>query len=178
MSVVELQSSLRSALKEPLGPLFTDAETLLAAAGNPLITVGDVVTYHVLAAGTVPDLALVDERTERDAVDPEVSDGISNGRFERVVHVENPPAVLTAPLLTSLREGIAGESTLIRVDGEEDLATLPAVLAAPDGAAVVYGQPGEGMVLLTVDDDLRAEVRDIVARMDGEPDQLFALVDA
>lgn len=175
--VVELQASLRAALKETLGPLYTDTDALLADAGGPLCTVGDVVTYHVLGAGETPAVALVDERTEREAVDEAVAAGVEDDRFDRVVHVENPPAVLTEPLLTALREGFAAGSTLIRVDGEEDLATLPAVLAAPDGAGVVYGQPGEGMVLLTVDDDLRGEVRALVERMDGDPDRLFALLE-
>ncbi|MEF8814474.1 MAG: GTP-dependent dephospho-CoA kinase family protein [Halovenus sp.] len=177
-AVVELQASLRSALKETLGPLYTDTDALLANAGRPLCTVGDVVTYHVLTAGETPAVALVDERTEREAVDDEVAAGIDDDRFDRVVHVENPPAVLTESLLTALCEGFAAGSTLIRVDGEEDLATLPAVLAAPDGAGIVYGQPGEGMVLLTVDDDLRGEVRALVERMEGDPDRLFALLDA
>jgi len=175
--VVELQPSLRSALKDPLGPLYTDADALLADAGSPLCTVGDVVTYHVLEAGTTPAVALVDERTEREAVDEAVAAGIDDRRFDRVFHVENPPATLTEPLLTALREGFAAGSTLLRVDGEEDLATLPAVLAAPDGAGVVYGQPGEGMVLLPVDDDLRADVRALLERMDGDADRLFALLE-
>jgi len=161
-----------------MGPLYTDADALLADAGRPLCTVGDVVTYHVLDAGATPAVALVDERTEREAVDDEVAAGIDDDCFDRVVHVENPPAVLTEALLTALREGFVAGSTLLRVDGEEDLATLPAVLAAPDGAGVVYGQPGEGMVLLAVDDDLRGEVRAIVERMDGDPDRLFELLGA
>ncbi|MFT4923896.1 MAG: hypothetical protein ACI8XM_003128, partial [Haloarculaceae archaeon] len=67
-TVVELQQELRSELKEPMGPLCTETEELLAEAAAPLLTVGDVVTYHVLEGGRVPDVALVDERTERTAV--------------------------------------------------------------------------------------------------------------
>ena len=37
------------------------------------------------------------------------------------------------------------------VDGEEDLAVIPLVIAAPDGAIVLYGQPHQGVVLRTVD---------------------------
>jgi uncharacterized protein (UPF0218 family) len=33
---------------------------------------------------------------------------------------------------------------VIFVDGEEDLAVIPLVIAAPDGAAILYGQPGKG----------------------------------
>ena len=72
----------------------------------------------------------------------------------------------------------ADEPRVLLVDGEEDLATLPAVLAAPDGASVVYGQPGEGMVLVTVTDAVRERFDALVDRLDGDPDRLRALCGA
>jgi uncharacterized protein (UPF0218 family) len=36
------------------------------------------------------------------------------------------------------------------VDGEEDLAVIPLILAAPLGAIVLYGQPHKGVVMRTV----------------------------
>jgi len=173
--VVELPDSLRTELKEPMGPVFADAADLLAAAGSPLIAVGDVVTYHLLEAGRVPDVAVVDERTERSAVDPEVYEAIRG--FDRDVTVGNPPAALTAGLLSALREAVGREgTTLIDVDGEEDLATLPALVLAPAGASVVYGQPGEGMVHVTADADAADRARELLVRMDGDTDRLRALL--
>ncbi len=174
--VLELQDALRSELKEPMGPVTTDAEELLAAAGTPLIAVGDVVTYHLLGAGRVPDVALVDERTERSAVDPEISAAIDG--FDREVTVSNPAGALTADLFDALRAAVQSERTsLIDVDGEEDLATLPAVVLAPVGASVVYGQPGEGMVHVTVDQETGERARELLSRMDGDSDRLDALLD-
>jgi len=177
-TVVTLQDSLRSELKTPLGPIFTDADALLAATGEPLLTVGDVVTYHVLEAGRTPTVALVDERTERSAVDPAIAETLAAAEgFGTVETVDNPAATLSAPLLTALRTALAGEgTTLIEVDGEEDLATLPAIVLAPPGASVVYGQPGEGMVHAVVDDQLQAEMRTLLSRMDGDTDRLWALL--
>ncbi|WP_128225471.1 DUF359 domain-containing protein [Halobacteriaceae archaeon SHR40] len=178
MTVVELQESLRSELKAPLGPIYTDATELLAETGQPLITVGDVVTDHVIEAGRTPAVALVDERTERSAV----SDGIARrlsafDGFDRIQELSNPPATLSAELLSAIRTAIDDEeTTLIEVDGEEDLATLPAVLVAPQGASVVYGQPGEGMVHATVDEKRQERVRDILSRMDGDTDRLWELL--
>jgi uncharacterized protein (UPF0218 family) len=177
-TVVELQQELRSELKEPMGPLCTETEELLAEAAAPLLTVGDVVTYHVLEGGRVPDVALVDERTERTAVDSEISEGITG--FDRRVSVSNSQATLTAELLTGLREAVdrAGEeTTLIDVDGEEDLATLPAIVVAPEGASVVYGQPGEGMVHVTVDRPAVDRARELLSRMDGDTGRLWELLD-
>jgi uncharacterized protein (UPF0218 family) len=172
--VLELQSALRSELKDPFGPVSTDTAAVLDAAGDPLVTVGDIVTYHTLEAGRVPDLAFVDERTERAAVDDEVSDGIEDDRFDRVRAIENPPATLTAALLDALTGALAtDEQTLVRVDGEEDLAALPAIAAAPDGASVCYGQPGEGVVHVTVDSETRERVVDLLGRMDGDAPRAF-----
>jgi uncharacterized protein (UPF0218 family) len=175
-AVVELQRELRPELKEPLGPILTDAEDLLARAGRPLIAVGDMVTYYLLEAGRVPDVALVDDRTERTAVDAEVSAAITG--FDREVTVENPAAVLTADLLGALRTAIDDDrSTLLVVDGEEDLAALPAVAVAPEGASVVYGQPGEGMVHVTVDAAAADRTRDLLSRMDGDTGRLWAILE-
>ena len=56
----------------------------------------------------------------------------------------NPAATLTDALEEAVRDGLAYPPALIVVEGEEDLAVLPLALAAPDGAALVYGQPGAG----------------------------------
>lgn len=174
-TVVSLPRSLRGELKEPLGPIFTDVETLLESAGRPLVAVGDVVTYHLESVGVTPDVALVDGITKRDAVAPEVRNAVSDDA--RHVQVENPAGVLTDDLLIALVEAIdAGESTVLVIDGEEDLAALPAVLAVPPGASVVYGQPNEGMVLSNVTSELQADVADLLARMDGDTERLFTLV--
>jgi len=88
--MLTLPDSLRDAFKEPLGPVTTDAEELLAAAAEtrgerverdaPIVAVGDVVTYHLREAGHVPGVALVDGKTEREAVRSEIPDGARGGR--------------------------------------------------------------------------------------------------
>ncbi|WP_255195058.1 GTP-dependent dephospho-CoA kinase family protein [Halorarius litoreus] len=174
MSVVlELPEALRGELKDPLGPIYTDAEELLADAGEPVVCVGDVVTYHLLQAGYHPSVALVDGKTKREAVDPEIRDAIEG--FDRHVEVANPAAGLSEELLELLAAGIeAGATTLVEVHGEEDLAALPAVLATPEGGSVVYGQPDEGMVLTHVDAATKQAVRELLDRFDGDHDAAYA----
>lgn len=177
-TVLRLPASLREALAEPAGPVYTDAEALLADAGRPLVAVGDIVTYHLLEAGVTPAVALVDERTERSAVEPAVSARITGASFGVVREVTNPAGTLTADLLSALGEAVrTTDPTLVAVDGEEDLATLPAVLAAPEGGTVVYGQPGEGMVRVAVGRDSTARMRALLGRMDGDGDRAERLLD-
>ena len=170
-AVVELPDSLRGELKEPLGPVYTDAGDLLDDASGPVVAVGDIVTYHLLSAGHPPAVALVDGKTERERVEREVLDAIDG--FDHRLEVENPPATLTDDLLSALVDGLnRSGSVVVTVRGEEDLAALPAVLTAPDGASVVYGQPGEGMVLATVDGALRTRCRELLERMNGDYERL------
>lgn len=167
--LLSLPDELRTELKDPWGPVFSEAEALLAEAGEPLIAVGDVVTYHLESSGRRPDVSLVDEMTERSAVEAHILEAAG----EPDVTVENPAATLTDDLLSALAEAVDaaeadGSSTRIHVEGEEDLAALPAIVAAPDGASVVYGQPGEGMVLVTVTSETREDAEAFLRAMDGD----------
>jgi hypothetical protein len=207
-----LPESLRAAFKEPLGPVFTDAAALLAAAGRPVVAVGDVVTYHLLRAGHEPAVAVVDGRTKRRAVDPAVaavlgerateadadadadvdadatpseaggsseSGGESTAAGGLRLDVRNEPGTVSRALVAALADAVGRPAPVtVRVDGEEDLATLPALLAAPPGAAVVYGQPDEGMVLVDVDDAARSRARSLLSRMDGDADAVLAPLSA
>jgi len=178
--LVTLPAEMRGELKEPMGPIFTDAERLLSEVGDPLVAVGDVVTYHLEHAGTVPDVAVVDGLTKREEVEDRVAEGVARlGGETREVHVENPAGAVSRELARALKEAIVDpEPTLLVVEGEEDLVTLPAIVAAPLGASVVYGQPDEGMVLADVTDETKAEMRDLLSRMDGDSDALFEILDA
>ncbi len=171
--VLRLPDDLRAAFKDPMGPVYEDAGALLADAGTPLLAVGDVVVAHLIEAGCRPAVAVVDGFTERAEIDPEVRATL--GELEP--DVPNPPATLTAELLRALTDALASdEPSTIVVDGEEDLATLPAVLLAPDGAGVVYGQPGEGMVLVSVDGETKRRFRDLVERLDGDHDRADSIL--
>ncbi|QSX00325.2 GTP-dependent dephospho-CoA kinase family protein [Haloterrigena alkaliphila] len=171
-----LPDDLRHELKEPMGPIETDADRLLADVDGPLIAVGDVVTYHFLTAGRPPDVALVDERTKRSAVDEEIRAAVTEATHLEAV---NPPAEISQAVVEALLEGLArDEPTTILVEGEEDLVALPAIVAAPEGASVVYGQPDEGMVHVKVTDDHRAAMRDLLDRFEGDTERFWRLLES
>lgn len=185
--MLTLPEGLRDAFREPLGPVYTDAEVLLArvdeartthdAPDAPIVAVGDVVSYHLREAGCEPDVSLVDGRTEREAVDPEIRSTLA-GAGDRRVSVENPAGKLSSELFAALRDALdAGDSVVIDVVGEEDLAALPAIAAAPAGSSVVYGQPGEGMVHVVVTGDTAAEARALLRQFDGDVDAALAVLD-
>lgn len=175
--VLSLPDSLRGAFKDPLGPIETDAERLAGDVVGPLVTIGDVVTYHFERIGHTPDVAVVDGLTERDAVDDDVARTLE-ASDARPREATNPAATLSESMLRTLREALeSAEPTAIDVDGEEDLVALPAIAIAPAGASVVYGQPGEGMVHVRVDEEVRERARDLLERMEGDHERAWKLLE-
>ena len=71
------------------------------------------------------------------------------------LNVKSTPGVITDELQETIQKAFqlvkSGFRVLILVDGEEDLAAIPCILMAPPGSLVLYGQPGEGLVVCEVD---------------------------
>jgi hypothetical protein len=52
---------------------------------------------------------------------------------------------------------------VVIVKGEEDLAVLPLVEIMPDETIILYGQPGEGLVLCEVSEQLRQDAQKLLS---------------
>ncbi|WP_321505346.1 GTP-dependent dephospho-CoA kinase family protein [uncultured Methanoregula sp.] len=143
--MLTLPEEHRRLFKEPFGELHHEIEEILPRlAGHMVCAVGDVVTHNLQKNGIVPDVAVVDGYTMRSPCSrmPDVTGSC--------ITVKNPAGTLTSELIAALDQAIASPPTTIVVDGEEDLAVIPMVIAAPIGAIVLYGQPHEGVVFRTV----------------------------
>jgi uncharacterized protein (UPF0218 family) len=57
---------------------------------------------------------------------------------------------------------------VIYVEGEEDLLAIPAILESPDNAIIIYGQPSQGVVVVTASPDMKTEVKKMANRMTEE----------
>jgi len=129
---------------------------------SKVTTVGDVVSRETLAAGIQVGLRIVDQMTLRKRISPvEI-------KAERTYRVKNPAGVITSEAWDTIREALKDREAVIFVDGEEDLLAIPAVLESPDNALVVYGQPSEGLVVVTVSPQTKSDVRKIMNRMTKE----------
>ncbi|RLF09094.1 MAG: hypothetical protein DRJ69_05280 [Thermoprotei archaeon] len=161
MKALRLPERLRPVLQRPLGRLLKGgldeiygSIRLLVEWHRPprFVTVGDVVTRDAVEQGLKLDLALIDLKTKRTE-----KEEVPRWAFKRSVRAWNPPGLITAEacglVASCLKEG---GSVLIEVEGEEDLLTIPCVLHAPKGSVILYGQPNEGVVVLVVDEGVRA----------------------
>ena len=175
MRSLKLPDDHREELKRPLGELYRgDGLECIEAMAQKLrratkvLAVGDITAYYLLEGGIEPDLIIVDHKTKRKPAPDHVRDGISQPSY-RTLEVDNPPATLSNELIEMIRVALLGDERLkIVVNGEEDLATLPVILHAPLGSAVVYGQPGEGSVLVSVTIEKKDYIKELMDRMIAE----------
>jgi uncharacterized protein (UPF0218 family) len=165
-----LPESLRSHLAAPLAAVLSTSEALALARGREVVSVGDVVTQMFLGAGVVPRVMVVDGVTQRMQERAAALEHLP----ESVVEVVNPAGSITPALFEAIVRALAAPGpTLIHVNGEEDLAALPALLHAPDGALVCYGQPPlpasggrAGVVAVEVDGRVRERARFLLSQME------------
>jgi uncharacterized protein (UPF0218 family) len=163
----------RQQLKTPAGQVFSKesnespqkqvARYVQQHGYETILVVGDVATKTLVMAGLEPSVAIVDGKTKR-------------GIFEEVtiplateVTVKNPAGEIHDAAVDKINEAIkkwlkSKQTTIIRVTGEEDLLTIPSVIAAPIGAVVVYGQPNVGLVLVEITETTQQKFQEILIK--------------
>ena len=143
--MLTLPEEHRKLFQEPFGELYRNIDEIIPKITHSRVyAVGDVVTHNLQKRGITPDIAVIDGYTMRSPCSrmPEL-------RGE-CIRVKNPAGTLTDDLIRALDHAVMHSPVTVMVDGEEDLAVIPLVIAAPDGAIVLYGQPHQGVVLRTV----------------------------
>jgi hypothetical protein len=172
---VAVPASLRGELRHPIGPIYPTVEPLGEVLGERVLTVGDVVTATLTAAGRPPQVAIVDGKTERAPTRPAVADAVA--ARARTRHVRNPAGQITPAAVAAVCEAVAADDErTIWVTGEEDLLVIPLAIAAPTGASIVYGQPGEGMVHVAVTPAVTDAMQAVLQRCTGAVDQLVQML--
>lgn len=172
MRLLLLPDKLRFLLKDPLGKLFKGNGVECAIAmkkelvgAKKVAAIGDMTVFYLLQASIVPDLAVVDNKTKRMKIPDHIMQNLDHDSY-KAIEVKNPAATLTKELIDIIRDSLnSDERVKIIVDGEEDLATLPAILYAPLGSAVVYGQPDEGSVLVDVTPEIKQRIDEFMKQM-------------
>ena len=153
----ELKRTHRDVHKEP--PLYlkdTDC----------IITVGDICTIAICKKIREPDISIIDLKTKRNKSLNKNQMKIVNSIDAKTIHVTNKPGTISEEMFCSIKEAIESpEKTKILVEGEEDLATLPAIYLSKIGTKVIYGMPDKGMVVVDVDQPSKEIVKSLLEKM-------------
>ena len=160
---------LRARLKEPFGMLIRGsfAETMgkldnIVKRETPplIVSVGDTVSQNLHEHQLNPQLLITDNKRMRKRIKPRIF-------AAKLFHVKNPRGTITEEAITAIKEALESDARVhIIVDGEEDLLALIAVLYAPENSLVVYGQPREGIVVIKVTSEKKAEAAEILKAME------------
>lgn len=170
---LKLPEALRPLLQKPIGVLLEGDENnpvqvlpavskMLQGSDAFLATIGDEVSMTFQKAGIRIDLAIVDFRVKRE--DKYAHTRELGFTKEPDSTIENPQGTMSATLFQEVKK--VKSPYIIRILGEDDLATLAVILFAPLGANIFYGQPGQGIVYVHVTEELKSKVRDIVLQFD------------
>ncbi len=161
---------MRAELKAPLGELIIGqpVETMAALAKKlrvrpPLFAiVGDYVALNAIKGGLMPDIIVLDNKTLREDAPPVV-----HGMEE--LRVRNEAATISKESRKALYNAVTLKRRVaIVVEGEEDLLVLPLLAEMPLGSVIAYGQPHEGLVVVTVSRERRRWARRFLSRMESE----------
>jgi len=125
--------------------------------------VGDVVTANLLLAGRPPDVAVVDGHTMRQPYP-----GVTIPEYHQI-QVKNPAGGLTEELIEASTVAARQPGTIIQVEGEEDLAVVPLAMHAPLGTIIIYGQPGEGVVMLAITPEMKKRAEELFTCFEEGP---------
>jgi len=166
-----LTPELRRELKKPIGTLIQGSfdETIkkfkdfVKKENLPIIiSVGDIVSKNLAENNMSVKLSIVDNKAMREKIQPIAL------KAHNTLYVTNPPGTITEEALAAIQKALKHDCCVkLIVDGEEDLLTLAAVLYAPENSFVVYGQPLEGIVVVKVTEQKKAEVTKILKTMEN-----------
>jgi pantetheine-phosphate adenylyltransferase len=178
---------LRTTLNKPFGVLHTGVDkrrAIISRKNRIVLTVGDVTAKSVLDEGIVPVLAVIDLQVRRKPYLQFEQMGFPPEIMK--VEVASGPGYISQDARNAIKVWSENydkvlKPTVIVVKGEEDLLTLPVIVAAPENSVIFYGQPplkaeklagetsplfatDEGLVEVVVNDEVRKRAGEILRR--------------
>ncbi len=163
MDLIQMKKPLGLLIRGPPSETMPKLKSMIQEKKPPkVVTVGDIVSRETSASGISVSLRIVDQMTLRKAISRvEIA-------AERKFSVKNPAGVITKEAWEVIKEALREKEAVISVDGEEDLLAIPAILESPENGFVVYGQPSQGLVVVTVSPKIKGEVSAMMSRMTEE----------
>ena len=174
----KLPNNLRNSFRDPIGKIFTGKQSDSAKKAimyiNTLekgfiIAIGDVCSKSLLEQEFYPNVIIFDEKTRKHK---EISLNLTSYQMRTAI---NPKEWILLSAWTVIRQSIAFSTSnncriAVRIDGEEDLLIIPAIISLPVGSVVVYGQPPiateEGIVVVSISSSLKDRVTNLLEKFE------------
>lgn len=179
--MLRMPEAMREELRKPLGQVFegTEESTIDTAKEvvksirlyepTMVVSVGDVVSLSMSQVHYHPDVKIVDLKSRRkDFVETHHVKG------KAVWQAQNDPGTISTAAVESIKTTFEHvlkthqKQTLI-IQGEEDLLALPAILLAPLGSLVLYGQWNLGVIMVEINREKKEEVKRLLGRFTIQP---------
>lgn len=156
-----LPDSLRDELKKPSGDIYLSKESIKHFFQKTVITVGDIVSSYCITYGFSPKVAIVDFKTQRSDVGPEIKN-----LFHPTAQLANQAGTINSAFGNIFLDLLQKKSpqTLL-VEGEEDLLTLPVILLSPLESIILYGQKDLGMIAVIVTEEKKQFAKELLSRL-------------
>lgn len=171
-----MPDTLRETLSHPIGRVLLPPDVDVSRnnhARDIIVTVGDVTTHNFMQAGLMPSLAILDCHVRRRLFQELDKYIFPEGTL--VMNVVSGPGYISRTAEDAIRAWAVSSAanptshTVIAVDGEEDLLTLPVLLSAPLEAVVYYGQPpvqgnDGGLVEVIVTEEIKRKAEQLLKK--------------
>lgn len=146
-STVTLTQHQRQFFAKPQG--VVKRSSFGSTARNTFL-VGDATLQFFLLHHIPYQLGIYDKKINRAPVHSPIIDAI-----RPAIITKNRPGSISRSLTRSLKQALRKRIKHILVQGEEDLATVALVLLLPLGAAVYYGQAGQGIIEIKITEGIK-----------------------
>ncbi len=168
-SKIIFTEEMKERLREPIGELVTGGDpdevterlkkTIEEIKPPIVIAVGDYVSSKLHKHDVKVDIYIVDGKIER------IGKPVEPVNLENIVESINEAGTISPSSSEKLHELIHSPEAwpiILKINGEEDLLALSAILSSPDNSVIVYGQPKKGAVLVRVDESIRRKMINII----------------
>ena len=173
---LSLPPRLRELLRKPLGIIiegdelyekFTAQKVIKWIAKNKpykVITVGDIISQTLIDNDFIPDLQILDKRTQRKILKTAI-------KINDKSSYKNPSGSIQRTAVEALHQKLSSliesdKKEVLMIQGEEDLLAVPAILLAPLGSVVIYGQTGLGAIIVPVTESIKYKVDGIIRQFE------------
>lgn len=166
--VYHLPEEIRDDLRKPFGVIYKDVTDIFSLGKVPvLIAVGDIVSLSLYKHDHPADITIIDLKNRRTSLRDEDIKMLQ--QRESIISVQNEAGMITKDANETIANAIhtyleKGKKQAIIVHGEEDLLVLPAILLAPLGGIILYGQFGKGVICVPITEEKKAEAVSLCKR--------------